>query len=94
MQLPWTTSCPHVKGHYHVWSNIDFIRHGAVVCRIVNWKGLTVYNVTSSLNIWAKFGVWLPRTLCGPGEKEKIVSYLFYLVDCKRGGGSNCNLKF
>ena len=25
----------------------DFIRHGAVVCRIVNWKGLTAYNVTS-----------------------------------------------
>ena len=51
VQLPWTTSNPPVKGDYHVWSNTGFIRHDAVVCRIVNWKGLTVYNATSPSNI-------------------------------------------
>ena len=35
------------------------IRHGAMVCRIVNWKGVNAYSVTSPLNIWTKFGVWL-----------------------------------
>ena len=67
--LPWTTSSPPVKGDYHVWSDTGSIRHGAVVCRIVNWKGLNAYSVTSPLNIWTKFGVWLPRTLCGPRSK-------------------------
>ena len=69
MQLPLTTSSPHVKGDYHVLSDTGSIRHGAVVCRIVNWKGLNAYSVTSPLNIWTKFGVWLPRTLGGPLSK-------------------------
>ena len=60
---------PPVKGDYHVWSDTGSIRHGAVVCRIVNWKGLNAYSVTSPLNTWTKFGVWLPRTLDGPPSK-------------------------
>ena len=32
-----------VKGDYHFWSSTGFIRHGAVVCRIVHWKGLIAY---------------------------------------------------
>ena len=89
VQLPWTTSCPPVKGDYHVWSDTGSIRHGAVVCRIVNWKGLNAYSVTSPLNIWTKFGVWLPRTLDGPPSKEKIVSYLLLILlsGPRRGGG-------
>ena len=66
VQLPWTTISPPVTGDYHVWSDTGSIRHGAVVCRIVNWKGLNAYSVTKSLNIWTTFGVWLPRTLSGP----------------------------
>ena len=50
-------SSPPVKGDYHVWSYTGSIRPGAMVCRIVNWKGLNAYNVTSPLNIWTKFGV-------------------------------------
>ena len=52
-----------------------------VVCRIVNWKGLTAYNVTSPLKIWTKFGVWLPLRLCGPPSKEEnfIVSIIFFI---------------
>ena len=69
VQLSWTTISPPVKGDYHVWSDTGSIRHGAVVCRIVNWKGLNAYSVTSPLNIWTKFGVWLPRTLGGPPSK-------------------------
>ena len=69
VQLPWTKSSPPVKGDYHVWSDTGSIRHGAVVCRIVNWKGLNAYSVTSPLNIWTTFGVWLPRTLGGPPLK-------------------------
>ena len=45
--LPWTNSSPHVKGDYYICSNTGSIRHGALVCRIVNWKGLNAYNVTS-----------------------------------------------
>ena len=56
---------PPVKGDYHVWSDTGSIRHGAVVCRIVNWKGLNAYSVTSR----TKFGVWLPRTLGDPPSK-------------------------
>ena len=58
-----------------------------VVCRIVNWMGLTAYNVTSPLNIWTKFCVWLPRRLCGPPSKEEncVVSI---------GGRLYCKLKF
>ena len=55
-----------LKGDYHVWSDARSNRHGAMVCRIVNWKGVNAYSVTSPLNIWTKFGVWLPRTLGGP----------------------------
>ena len=69
VHLPWTTSSPPVKGDYHVWSNTGCIKHGAMVCRIVNWKGLNAYSETSPLNIWTKFGVWLPRTLGGPPSK-------------------------
>ena len=99
VQLPWTTISPPVKGDYHVWSDTGSIRHGAVVCRIVNWKGLNAYSVTSPLNIWTKFGVWLPRTLDGPPSKGKKlcrIYYLFYCVDREGGGGrgSNCNMKF
>ena len=67
--LAWTTSSPRVKGDFHVWSDTGSIRHGAVVCRIVNWKGLNAYSVTSPLNIWTKFDVLLPRTLGGPPSK-------------------------
>ena len=81
VQLLWTTSSPPVKGDYHVWSDTCSIRHGAVVCRIVNWKGLNAYSVTSPLNIWTKFGVWLPRTLDGPPWKGKEnVSYLLFIL--------------
>ena len=60
------------------------------VCRIVNWMGLTTYNVTSPLKIWTKFDVWLPRE-----ENFCCFYYLFYWVDCERGGGRlNCKLKF
>ena len=45
-----------MKGDYHVLSDTGFIRHGAVVCRIVNLI------VTSPLNILTKFGVWLSRS--------------------------------
>ena len=48
-----------MKGDYHVWSDTGSIRHGAVVCRIVNWKGLNAYSVTSPLNIWTKFVSYL-----------------------------------
>ena len=48
VQLPWTTISPPVKGDYHVWSDTGSIRHGAMVCRIVNWKGLNAYSVTRS----------------------------------------------
>ena len=87
VQLPWTTSSPPVKGDYHVWSDTGSIRHGAVVCQIVNWKGLNAYSVTSPLNIWTKFGVWLPRTVGGPPLKDKILSYpLFILLSEPRSG--------
>ena len=98
VQLPWTTSCPPVKGGYHVWSDTGWIRHGVVVCRIVNWKGLNAYSVTSPLNIWTKFGVWLPRTLGGPPSKGKhwVVSIIYFIEWTAKGGGrgSNCNMKF
>ena len=77
-----------MKGDYYVWSDTGSIRHGAVVCRIVNWKGQNAYSVTSPLNIWTKFGVWLPRTLGGPPPKGKKLSYpLFILLSGPRMGG-------
>ena len=93
--LPWTTSSPPVKGDYHVFSNTGFIRHCAVVCRIVNRKGLTGFNVTSPLNIWTKLGVWLLRTLFGrPSTWENCVISIFYSIEwrgavcvCVGGGG-------
>ena len=100
VQLPWTTISPPVKGDYHVWSGTGWIRHGAVVCRIVNWKGLNAYSMTSPLNIWTKFGVWLPRTLGGPPSKGKkcVVSIIYFIEWTAKGGGggrgSNCNMKF
>ena len=57
------------KGTITVWSNTPSVRHGAMVSRIVNWKGPNAYSVTSPLNIWTIFGVWLPRTLGGPPSK-------------------------
>ena len=93
VQLPWTTISPPVKGDYHVWSDTGWIRHGAVACRIVNWKGLTGCNVTSPLNIWTKFGVWLLWTLFGrPSTGEHCVKYIFYSIEwrgavCVGGGG-------
>ena len=99
VQLPGTTISPPVKGDYHVWSNTGSIRHGAVVCRIVNWKGLNAYSVTSPLNIWTKFGVWLPRTLDGPPSKGKncVVFIIYFIAWTAKGGGgrgSNCIMKF
>ena len=57
--------------------------------RIVNWKGLNAYSVTSPLNIWTKFGVWLPRTLDGPPSKGKncVVSIINFIEWTARGGG-------
>ena len=96
MQLLWTTSSPPVKGDYHVFSNTDFIRHGAVVYRIVNWKGLTAYNVPSPLNILAKFRVWLLRTLFGrPTTGENCVRSIFYSIEWRGavlGGGGVCGI--
>ena len=99
VQLPWTTSSPPVKGDYHVWSDTGWIRHGAVACRIVNWKGLNAYSVTSPLNICSKFGVWLPRNLVVHSQKEKncVVSIIYFIEWTAKGGGgrgSNCNMKF
>ena len=78
-----------MKGDYHVWSDAGSIRHGAMVCRIVNWKGLNAYSVTSPLNIWTKFGVWLPRTLGGPPSKGKkiVVSIIYFIEWIAKGGG-------
>ena len=81
--------CSPVKGDYHVWSDTGSIRHGAVVCRIVNWKGLNAYSVTSPLNIWTKFGVWLPRTLGDPPSKGKnfVESIIYFIAWTAKGGG-------
>ena len=86
VQLPWTASIPHVKGDHPVWSNHRCIRHGAVLCRIVNWKGLTAYNVTSPLNIWSKYA--FSDTLWSNLKRGKLCCfyYLFYWVDCEMGG--------
>ena len=89
MQLPWSISSPPVKGDYHVWSDTGSIRHGAVVCRIVNWKGQNAYSVTSPLNIWTKFSVWLPRTFGGPPSKEQncFVSIIYFIEWIAKGWG-------
>ena len=80
----------------HMWKEtttfaliLALYRHDAVVCRRVNWKGLTAYNVTSPLNIWTRFGVWLARTLCGPPSKEKscVVSIIYSIEWTAKGGG-------
>ena len=76
------------------WYRPSYIRHRAVVCRIVNWKGLTGCNVT---NIWTKFGVWLLWTLFGrPSTVENCVKYIFYSIEwrgavCVGGGGGRWN---
>ena len=45
-------------------------------------KGLNAYSVTSPLNIWTKFGVWLPRTLGGPSSKGyNFVLYIIYFIE-------------
>ena len=78
-----------MKGDYHVWSDTGSIRHGAVVCRIVNWKGQNAYSVTSPLNIWTKFSVWLPQTLGGPPTKglNFVVSTIYFIEWTAKGGG-------
>ena len=77
-----------MKGDYHVLSDACSIRHGAMVCRIVNWKGLNAYSVTSPLNIWTKFGVWLLGHVVVHPQKDKILSYpLFILLSGSRRGG-------
>ena len=87
LQLPWITSSPPVKGDHPVWSNTGCTRHGAVVFRIVNWKGLKKCHVRSPLNIWIKFGVWLPRTLRGPRSTgESSVVSIFILLRGPEGG--------
>ena len=60
------------------------------MCRIVNWKGLNAYSVTSPLNIWTKFDVWLPRTLDGPPSKGKkcVVSIINFIEWTAKGGGA------
>ena len=46
-------------------------------------------SVTSPLNIWTKFGVWLPRTLDGPPSKGKncVVSIINFIEWTAKGGG-------
>ena len=90
VKLPWTTSSPPEKGDYHVFSDTGFIRHGAVVCRIVNWKQLTAYK-------WQVLRISGPNFVygfCGP--QEKIVSYLFSILSSGGerswgGGGGRWN---
>ena len=78
-----------MKGGYHVWADPGFIRYSAVVCGILNWIGLTAYNVTSPLIIWTKFGVLLSRRLCGPPSKEEncLVSIIYFIEWTAMGGG-------
>ena len=67
------------------------IRHGAMVCRIVNWKGLNAYSVTSPLNIWTNF---LGHLVVHP-QKDKILSYpLFILLSGPRRGGGGGYFEF
>ena len=50
-------------------------------------EGLNAYSVTSPLNIWTKFGVWLPRTLGGPPSKgKKIVVSTIYFIEWTANG--------
>ena len=59
-----------------------------MVCRIVNLKGQNAYSVTSPLNIWTKFGVWLPRTLGGPPSTgKKIVVSTIYFIEWTANAG-------
>ena len=97
MQLPWTTSSPPVKGDYHVWSDTGSIRDGAVVCRIVNWKGQNACNVTSPLNILTKFGSVLPEPfMVDPSQEKNCVISIFYSIEWRgavgRGGIGSSNL--
>ena len=96
VQLPWTTSSPSVKGDYHVLSNTGWVRYGAVVCRIINWKRLKAYNVRSSLNIWTKFGNDFPGPFLVDPPQEKIVSHLFSILlsggSGEGGGGGSTEM--
>ena len=48
---------------------------------------MNAYNVTSPLNIWTKFGVWLSQTLFGrPSTGKNCVISIFYSID-RRGAG-------
>ena len=98
MQLPWTTSSPPVKGDYHVWSDTGWIRHGAVVCWIVNWKGLNAYSVTRPLKYLDQIWCMASFDTCWSTLKRiKLcrIYYLCYSVDREGGGGrSKCNMKF
>ena len=73
----------------YLWSDTGSIRHGAVVCRIVNWKRLNAYSVTSPLNIWTKFSVWLPGTLGWSTLKglNFVVSIIYFIDWTAKGGG-------
>ena len=79
-QLPWTTSSPPVKEDFHVWSNTGFIRYGAVVCRIVSWKELMAYNVTTSLKSGPYSMFLFPRHLCSTVHRRRLchIYYLFW----------------
>ena len=84
---------PPVKGDDHDWSDTCLIRHGAVMCRIVNWEGLNAYNVTSPLNILTKVGAWLPRTICGtpPKGENCVLSIIYFIEWTAKGGGGRLN---
>ena len=72
----------------------------AMVCRIVNWKGLNAYQRDKSFEyldqIWCMAS--LGHLVVPPSKKDKILSYpLFYFIEWIAkggGGGSTCNLKF
>ena len=85
-----------MKGDYHVWSDARSIRHGAMVCRIVSWKGLNAYSVTSPLNIWTKFGEWLLRTLGGPSSKGQnfVLSIIYFIEWIAKGVGGGGYFEF
>ena len=44
--------------------------------------------MTSPLNIWTKFGVWLPRTFGGPPSKGQncVVSTIYFIEWTAKGG--------
>ena len=66
-----------------------------MVRRIVNWKGLNAYSVTSPLNIWTNlflYGFLVHLVELSKRIKFCVVHYLFYWVDREGGGGLLRNL--